>query len=301
MNSECRINEGARPSVTESDVSDSVIQDVICGMGFPVGGNPTQYLMERSFAAAGLDTRFMTFEVVPEKMADALAGMKALNFKGGALLTPHASLGQACMDRLSTASRLSQASNCLVREGDQWVGHNTLGEGFLDAVSVIEDWEPCNVAILGLGAVGRSIAASLADKKVGELLLLDEDAERGQNFVAQLGEQFERTFHFHHWVTEWTVPDNIDLFVQATPVGWCDPQARLPIKVNTLCCDTHVMDVNYNPPETRFIREALSRGASVTSGIELLVFQSAHAFKKWTGIEADIDLIRESAEEYLEI
>jgi shikimate 5-dehydrogenase len=45
----------------------------------------------------------------------------------------------------------------------------------------------------------------------------------------------------------------------------------------------------------------LSRGASVTSGIELLVFQSAHAFKKWTGIEADIDLIRESAEEYLEI
>ena len=62
-------------------MSDSVIQDVICGIGFPVHGNPTQFLMERSFAAAGLDTRFMTFEVVPEKMADALGGMKAMTVK----------------------------------------------------------------------------------------------------------------------------------------------------------------------------------------------------------------------------
>jgi len=282
-------------------VSDSVIQDVICGIGFPVGGNPTQFLMERSFAAAGLDTRFMTFEVVPEKMADALGGMKALNFKGGALLTPHASPGQAFMDRLSEVSQISQASNCLVREDDQWVGHNTLGDGFLDAVSVIEDWEPCNVAILGLGSVGRSIAASLAGKKVGELILLDNDADRGQGFATRLGEHFQRNFEFQYWATDWSVPDNVDLLVQATTIGWCDPHARLPLNMKTLRSETHVMDVNYNPPETWFIREALSRGAFVTSGIELLVYQSAHAFKKWTGIDADLHLIRESAEEYLEI
>lgn len=290
-----------RGSVTESDVSDSVIQDVICGIGFPVHGNPTQFLMERSFAAAGLDTRFMTFEVVPEKMADALGGMKAMNFKGGVLLTPYGSPGQPFMDRLSEASQISQASNCLVREGDQWVGHNTLGDGFLDAVSAVEEWETCNVAIMGLGAVGRSIAASLAGRNVGELLLLDKDADRGQGFATHLGEHFQRSFQFQHWATEWAVPENVDLLVQATPIGWCDSQSRLPLKLGTLRSETHIVDVNYNPPETWFIREASSRGLGFTSGIELLVHQSARAFKKWTGVEADLDLIRESAEEYLEI
>ena len=33
------------------------IQEIVCGMGQPVAGNPTQYIMEKAFAKAGLDWR----------------------------------------------------------------------------------------------------------------------------------------------------------------------------------------------------------------------------------------------------
>ena len=282
-------------------MSESAIQDVICGIGFPVGGNPTQFLLERSFASAGLDTRFMTFEVVPEKMRDAVAGMKALNFKGGALLPPHASLGPLFMDRLADSSKLSQASNCLVREDHDWVGHDTIGCGFIKALHMIPEWAASHVVILGAGDVGRSIAASLAAEGVADLLILDQDAEAGQGFVTHLNEQLGRETRFLPWNETFNVPERVDLLVQATPIGWRDSQTQLPLQLQNLKPEACVIDVNYHPPETWLVREALSRGVLVVNGIELLVHQLAVSFQKWTGMEADIPSIREAAEEYLEI
>ena len=282
-------------------MSESAIQDVICGIGFPVGGNPTQFLLESSFASAGLDTRFMTFEVVPEKMHDAVAGMKALNFKGGALLPPHASLGPSFMDRLDESSKLSQASNCLVREDHDWVGHDTIGCGFMQALHMIPEWGSSHVVILGAGDVGRSIAASLATVGVADLLILDQDADAGQRFVNHLNEQIGRETRFLPWDETFSVPECVDLLVQATPIGWNDPQTQLPLELQNLKPEACVIDVNYHPPETWLVREALSREVLVVSGIELLVHQLAVSFQKWTGMEADIPSIREAAEEYLEI
>src|SRR5687768_14668746 len=37
-------------------------QDVCCLMGDPIAGNPTQYMLEKAFAVADLDWRFLTFE-----------------------------------------------------------------------------------------------------------------------------------------------------------------------------------------------------------------------------------------------
>jgi len=59
-------------------VPDSPIQQIVCCMGQPVAGNPTQFMMERAFAAAGLDWRYLTLEVPPEKLADAVKGLRVV-------------------------------------------------------------------------------------------------------------------------------------------------------------------------------------------------------------------------------
>src|SRR5436190_807767 len=53
-------------------------QEFLCCLGKPVAGNPTQYMMEKAFEAAGLDWRYLTCEVPPEKLADAMRGLRAL-------------------------------------------------------------------------------------------------------------------------------------------------------------------------------------------------------------------------------
>ena len=47
---------------------DSSIQTLVCCMGQPVAGNPTQFMIEKAFSAAGLDWRYLTLEVGPEDL-----------------------------------------------------------------------------------------------------------------------------------------------------------------------------------------------------------------------------------------
>ena len=56
-------------------MSDSALQAVVTCMGQPVAGNPTQFMMERAFRAAGLDWRYLTLEIPPEDLGDAMRGM----------------------------------------------------------------------------------------------------------------------------------------------------------------------------------------------------------------------------------
>ena len=55
-------------------VPDSTLQPIVCCMGQPVAGNPTQFMMERAFAAAGLEWRYLTLEVPPDRLGDAVRG-----------------------------------------------------------------------------------------------------------------------------------------------------------------------------------------------------------------------------------
>ena len=60
-------------------MSDDSLQAIVCCMGQPVAGNPTQFMIERAFAAAGLDWRYLTLEVAPDDLAAGVAGMQAGN------------------------------------------------------------------------------------------------------------------------------------------------------------------------------------------------------------------------------
>lgn len=55
-----------------------------------------------------------------------------------------------------------------------------------------------------------------------------------------------------------------------------------------------VNDLVYNPIKTTLLKEAEKAGAKTISGVEMLVYQGAEAFKIWTGMEAPIDVMRQS-------
>ena len=50
------------------------LQEIIALLGCPAAGNPAQYLCERALAEASLDWRFLTLDVAPERIGDAIAG-----------------------------------------------------------------------------------------------------------------------------------------------------------------------------------------------------------------------------------
>jgi len=64
---------------------------------------------------------------------------------------------------------------------------------------------------------------------------------------------------------------------------------------NALTSDHHaVCDLAYRPDAapTVLCRDAAGRGAAVVDGLEVLVRQGARSFAIWTGLEADLEVMR---------
>ena len=91
-------------------------------------------------------------------------------------------------------------------------------------------------------------------------------------------------------------PIAADLLVNCTSVGLADGNFKdLPIDADALGTYATVADLVYRAGGTELIAAASSRGCAVVDGLEVLVRQGALSFQVWTGLEAPIDVMRDSA------
>jgi shikimate dehydrogenase len=282
-------------------MSSAPLQEIVCCLGQPVAGNPTQYMLEKAFAAAGLDWEYLTCEVPPENLADAIKGIRALGFKGANLTIPHKVAVIPHLDELSPAADLAGAVNCVNRVNDRLVGENTDGKGFVQSLRTLGDPAGKRIVILGAGGAARAIAVELALAGAAAITIVNRSAERGQALAELLRLKANVAAEFVPLASEYAIPPDANVFINATSIGLSNAAARVPVAADSLRAELIVGDVIFNPPQTWLIRTATDRGCRALDGLGMLVNQAVICFRIWTGREADAGLMRDALEEYLEI
>jgi len=282
-------------------VSDSALQDVVCCLGQPVAGNPTQFMMERAFTAAGLDWCYLTFEISPENLGDAVRGMRVMGFRGGNFTIPHKVAVVEYLDSLSQTADLMGAVNCVHRLGDQLIGENTDGKGFVLSLREITEPADRKVVILGAGGAARAIAVELGLSGASEIRIVNRTPERGQELVDLLNDRVKVSAKLAAWKGDYDVPEGTDIVINATSIGHSDVEGRVPLNAETLSSEMVVADLIFNPPRTKFLEAAAERGCTTLDGLGMLVNHGMIGFKIWTGVDPDPTVMREALEEYLEI
>lgn len=277
------------------------LQEICSLFGQPVAGNPTQFMMERAFAHHGLDWRYLTLEVAPADLAAAVAGMRAMGFRGGNITKPHKVAVIEYLDRLSEAAALMGAVNCIVREGAELVGENTDGKGFMQSLKEVVDPAGKRVVLLGAGGAARAIGVELALAGAAEIIVVNRTPERGQALAELLAERTKVAASYVPWQGEFEVPAETEILVQCTSIGLNDETARVPVKLNAVGPGTVAADVIASPPDTQFLKAAGDRGCTRLDGVGMIVNQGAIGFKLWTGIEPERVNLREAVEEFLEL
>lgn len=279
----------------------SSLQEIVTCMGQPVAGNPTQYMMEKAFAAAGLDWRYLTLEVSPESLGDALRGIRAMGFRGGNFTIPHKVAVIEHLDGLSPAAELMGAVNCVNRVEGKLIGENTDGKGFVQSLRGVTDPTGKRVVILGAGGAARAIAVELGLAGVAEITVVNRSAARGQELVALLNERVHTNAALVVLAGDYEVSPEAEILINATSIGLGAADARVPLAVESLRPELIVADVIFNPPQTRLLRDAAERGCTTLDGLGMLVNQAVIGFQIWTGIDPDASAMREALEEFLEI
>jgi len=279
-------------------VTRSFKPELCCLFGKPVAENPTQPMIEAAFRHHGLDWRYVQFEIEPEALGDAVRGMRAMGFRGGNVTTPHKVAIVKHLDRIAESASLMGAVNCIVRRGNELVGENTDGKGFVQSLRGKADPAGKRVVILGAGGAARAIGVELALAGVKSLVVVNRNPDRGRELAELLRTRTKVATEFSRWEGDYKIPEDADVLVNATSIGlFPDVQARIPLDASTIATRMVVADVIPNPPDTRLLREARARGCAVLDGLGMLVNQGVIGFKYWTGIDAEPSVMRRALEE----
>ena len=254
--------------------------------------NPTVAMIEAAFRHHQLDWRYINCEVQPEKLGDAVKGAMAMGWMGFNCSIPHKVAVIEYLDGLGESAAIMGAVNCAVRRGDQFIGENTDGKGFLKSLMEVVDPKGKAVVMFGAGGAARAIGVELALAGASSITVVNRGRERGAALVKLLNEKTPAKAMMVNWPKAFAIPSGTDIVVNATSIGLSDADAQLDIYLNSLKPGTVVADVIPNPPRTRLVRDATARGCKVIDGLGMLINQGVIGVKYWTGVDVDPAVMR---------
>ena len=261
----------------------SATTKVAAVIGDPIGHSRSPEIHNAAFPAAGLDWVYVALRVSAADLADALSGFRAAGIAGLSVTMPHKASIASLLDGLSPTAATLGAVNCVTRDGGAFVGHNTDGEGLLDALREV-GFDPQGRRCLVVGAGGAARAAVLALGVAGASEIGVAARRPGASAAAAvLGGSAGHSVE----------PDAgpYELVVNATPLGM-EPGDPPPVPLEGIRPGQTVVDLVYAARMTPLLQAAAAVGATWVDGLCPLLHQAARAFELWTGHPAPLDVMR---------
>jgi shikimate dehydrogenase len=258
-------------------------------IGHPVSHSLSPEMHNASFTADGLDFAYVCLDVVPEDLPVAVAGLRALNFRGFNITMPHKRAMLSLLDELDEGARISGAVNTVVIEGSKLCGYNTDGGGLVEACKEAGvEIAGRRVLLLGAGGAAAAVALAFGEVGVGELRVVNRSVEHAEELRNKLRGAGLKKVEAHPYDALDETAREAEVIVNATPLGMKD-EDPLPIPAEYLDEGRAVCDAVYRPGrETALVREARERGARVVTGQRMLLYQGVLAQRLWTGREPNV-------------
>jgi shikimate dehydrogenase len=249
-----------------------------------------QLAMERVFANAKIDWRYLTLDVAPEKLDSALRGMQALGFQGAHLHGPHRFQAIEYVDQAEESAKRSGWIDCITVTDQGLVGQNWWGKTLRDVIGPPSKEDDSIVFVGGNAGVPAVVA---------ELLEAGWRAIHFEGFSKAIIQEYSSRLGLNVPLgqSRWSATTRAVIVGEDANTTDLIEKARL----SRLAGDTLVIDLSQSGSFSAITRTAESAGLRALSSLDVLVRYTAATFAAWTGIQADEQILRESFEEYYEI
>lgn len=267
-----------------------------CGViGNPVEHSLSPAIHNAAFQKLGLNFVYLAWRV--EIIGDAIKGLRALgNFRGASVTIPHKVSAVPFLDEVESTARHIGAINTIVATGGKLTGYNTDATGALRALREGgAGLKGQRVAMVGSGGAARAIAFALAAEGAIERLdLLGIDDKEREALAGDLRSKTTMVVHDMQ-LNEPSlrkVLANVQVLIHCTPTGMSPKVEGTCVPASLLHAGLTVMDIVYNPRETRLLEEAKAAGCRTIPGLEMFLHQAAAQFELWTNQPAPTDVMR---------
>lgn len=269
----------------------------ICGViGDPIEHTLSPIMHNAAFKHLGLDFAYLAFRVEKAELKNAIKGMRSLGIHGLNVTMPHKSEVIKYLDDVDSTANFIGAANTILNDAGKLLGFNTDGIG---AIRALEEngvkIEGKKMLLLGAGGAAKAIAFSAAEH-LDELVILNRNVGKAKGIAEGLRRKFNKKITADS-LSQDAIKENLknsDILVNATSVGMHPNENQSLIAKEWLKPDIYVMDIIYNPIETKLLKNAKEMGSKVISGIEMLIHQGAASFEIWTGRRAPIKIMKDA-------
>lgn len=270
-------------------------------VGSPVAHSISPLMHNEAFRQLGLNYVYLCFDIGVEKLDDAVKGFRCMNIAGFNCTMPAKTRMCELADALSPAAEMMGAVNTVVNDNGKFIGHNTDGIGYMQAVREAgHDITGKSMTLLGAGGAATAIAVQAALDGVKNIHIFNRKG-RSWDRAIKLADQINSKTSCHAAVYD--LMDDTALKTALLDSAILTNATSLGMAPNTDCCPISdknllypgliVSDIIYNPRQTQLLNMAREVGCPSFNGLYMLLFQGAEAFRLWTGQEMPVSHIKE--------
>ncbi len=255
--------------------------------------NPTNLsaaMHNAAYERLGLNFAYIPFHV--ENIENAVAGARALNFRGASVSIPFKQEVMQYLDRIDPAAERIGAVNTIINDKGVLTGYNTDWTGAVEALLEMTELNSRRAFIIGAGGAARAIAYGLKESG-SSVFVFNRSPEKAVELAGRLGLSFGGSLE------DIVKKGDYGILINTTPVGSAPKIGESVIKEAALQEGKIVMDIVSTPIETKLLRYAKSNGCKVVHGYRMLLHQAAAQFELFTGQKAPFEAMEHAVLEAL--
>lgn len=268
--------------------------------GHPVAHTRSPAMHNGAFAALGMHATYVPFDVLPDALPAAIAGMRAMGLRGANLTVPHKTAVIPLLDGVDKHAEAIGAVNTLTWQGGKLIGRNTDAPGLSRSLAEAGvQLKGAQVVVLGAGGAARAAMVGMAHAGAAKITLAARRPRAATELKNALSGPLGETGCSLNiaGMTELDGPfATCDLLIQATSATLgtgAGPDAfAASLPLHALPNHATVTDLVYKPLTTSVMRAAEARGLATVDGLGMLLHQGALAFEYWTDKKAPLDVMR---------
>ena len=260
-------------------------------IGWPLEHTLSPLIQNIAIKRLDLDWIYLPFAVHPERLAEAVAGLRALGAVGANVTMPHKETVIEHLDDVSGDVRVVGAVNTIQRVGTKLIGHNTDVDGFTSFVTDDAglDLNGTTCLVLGAGGAARAVVCALQNLGAARVSVAARRVDRAEELTRLPGMGAAETVD---WTTAASAAGGFDVVVNATPVGMAGEQVLPEASFRP---GQAVIDLIYDPPATPLVEAARAAGAAGWGGLGMLVHQAAASLRIWSGQDPPVEAMSMAA------
>jgi len=252
----------------------------------------SKYLHNANFKEENLDYVYMPFKVRKEELKKFIKNFREFNFSGASVTIPHKVEVIKLIDEVDETVKEIGAVNTIVNKNGKLIGHNTDYLGAIEALKEKVQLNGKKTLVVGAGGAARAVIYGL--KKENANVTTTNRTEKKAKLLA---DEFKIKYKSIKKIKD--LISNNKIIINTTSVGMIPNINESIIKEGYLVKGKLIMDIVYNPAETKLIKQARKAKCKAITGDKMLIYQAIGQFKLWTGKEPDFKLMKSVLLKYM--